>query len=132
MQRNGDPIAHIAHSFFVGMSAARMQYDRQRHACNAQMREEIIHSRPLAIFTLNIICQCGGVHRTLFKETLIKCFYRSNYCTVLAAGWRRKGFSFQDFHGEHASSFGAVGLAELVGFSADEWHRSFDEITFLS
>jgi hypothetical protein len=45
---------------------------------------------------------------------------------------RRKGFSFQDYCGEHSSSFGVVGLAELDDFSDDEWHRSFDKITFSS
>jgi hypothetical protein len=43
-----------------------------------------------------------------------------------------RGSLFQDFRGEHSSSFNVVGLAGLDNFSDDEWHRSFDKITFLS
>jgi hypothetical protein len=42
------------------------------------------------------------------------------------------GSLFQDFRGEHSSNFSVVGLAELDDFSDDEWHRSFNKITFLS
>jgi hypothetical protein len=42
------------------------------------------------------------------------------------------GSLFQDFRGEHSSRFDVVGLAALDDISDDEWHHSFDKITFLS
>jgi hypothetical protein len=43
-----------------------------------------------------------------------------------------RGVLFQDIRGEHSSGFDVIGLEELDGISDDEWHPSFDKITFLS
>jgi hypothetical protein len=59
-------------------------------------------------------------------------FFDFYYRTNLAAVGGARGSLFQDFRGEHSSRFGVVGLVVLDDFSDDEWHRSFDKITFLS
>jgi hypothetical protein len=71
--------------------------------------------------------------RFLNWETLIKCFFTAPITAPLSQRVGAGGGSlFQDFRGEHSSRFGVIGLGGLDNFSADEWHRSFDKITFLS